>query len=78
MSKKQDASVDFYLETRQAGRVFLQQAAISASTGGPWQIDLDPAVIIHKNADVRITAEAGANGAVVFGVFKGYLAKVTG
>ena len=78
VSKKQDASVDFYLETRQAGRVFLQQAAISASTGGPWQIDLDPAVIIPKNADVRITAEAGANGAVVFGVFKGYLAKVTG
>ncbi len=78
VSKKQDAAVDFYLEVRQAGGVFVQQAAISASTGGPWSVDLDPAVIIPKNADVRITAEAGANGAVVFGVFKGYIAKVIG
>jgi hypothetical protein len=78
VSKKQDAAVDFYLEVRQAGGVFVQQAAISASTGGPWSVELDPAVIIPKNADVRITAEAAAKGAVVFGVFKGYLAKVVG
>lgn len=77
VSKKQDAAVDFYLEVREVGGVFIQRAAISASTGGPWDIDLDPAVIIPKNADVRITAETGSNGAVVFGVFKGYLAKVT-
>ena len=77
VSKKQDAAVDFYLEVREVGGVFIQRAAISASTGGPWDIELDPAVIIPKNADVRITAEAGANNAVVFGVFKGYLAKVT-
>lgn len=76
VSKKQDASVDFYLEVRTAGGVFIQQAAVSATTGGPWDIDLDPAVIIPKNADVRITAETDANNAVVFGVFKGYLAKV--
>ena len=78
VSKKQDAAVDFYLEVRQAGGVFVQQAAISATTGGPWSVDLDPAVIIPKNADVRITAEAGTSGAVVFGVFKGYIAKVLG
>lgn len=76
VSKKQDASADFYLEVRTAGGVFIQTAAISASSGGPWNVELDPAVIIPKNADVRITADASANNTVVFGVFKGYLAKV--
>ena len=76
VSKKQDASVDFFLEIRQAGKVFVQQAAISASSGGPWNVELDPAVIVPKNADVRITAESDSNNAVVYGVFKGYLAKV--
>ena len=56
--------------------MFIQTAAISASSGGPWNVELDPAVIIPKNADVRITADASANNTVVFGVFKGYLAKV--
>jgi hypothetical protein len=78
VSKKQDANVDFYLEVREAGGVFIQRAAVSASTGGPWDIDLDPAVIVPKNADVRIRADSGTNNAVVFGVFKGYLAKVLG
>lgn len=78
VSKKQDANVDFYLEVREAGGVFIQRAAVSASTGGPWDIELDPAVIIPKNADVRITADSGTNNAIVFGVFKGYLAKVIG
>ena len=78
VSKKQDASADFFLEVREAGGVFIQRAAISAASGGPWNVELDPAVIIPKNADVRITADANANNTVVFGVFKGYLAKVTG
>ena len=76
VSKKQDANVDFYLEVREVGGVFIQRAAVSASTGGPWDIDLDPAVIVPKNADVRIRADSGTNNAVVFGIFKGYLAKV--
>lgn len=76
VSLKQDAAVDFYLEVREAGKVFIQRAAISATTGGPWQVELDPAVIIPKNADVRITCETSTQGAVVFGVFKGYLAQV--
>jgi hypothetical protein len=76
VSKKQDAAVDFYLEVRKAGGVFVQQAAVSASSGSSWEVELDPAVIIPRNADVRITAETASNGAVVFGVFKGYIAKV--
>lgn len=79
VSYKQAAAVDFYLEVRQAGKVFIEQAAVSANaSGGSWQIDLDPAVIIPKNADVRITCQSGSQGAVVYGSFKGYLAKVIG
>ena len=79
VSNKQAASVDFYLELRTAGKIFRQGAAVSASsTGGSWQIDLDPCIIIPKNADIRITCETGTQGAVVFGSFKGYLAKVVG
>ena len=78
VSLKQNAAADFYLEVREVGKVFVQRAAVSASSGGPWDIDLDPAVIVPRNADVRITVETDTNNAVVFGVFKGYLAKVTG
>lgn len=76
VSKQSNAVVDFYLEVRQAGKVFVQRAAISATNSGPWSIDLDPAIIVPSNADVRITAEPDTNNAVAFGVFKGYLAKV--
>lgn len=77
VSNKQAANVDFYLEVRQVGGVFIEAAAVSAaSTGGSWNVNLDPAVIIPPNADVRITCEASASGAVVFGSFQGYLAKV--
>lgn len=77
VSNKQAANVDFYLEVRQAGKVFREGAAVSAaSTGGSWAVNLDPCVIVPKNSDVRITCEASASGAVVFGSFQGYLAKV--
>ena len=79
VSNKQAASVDFYLEVRSAGKIFRQGAAVSASsTGGSWDIDLDPCIVIPKNADIRITCETATQGAVVFGSFKGYLAKVIG
>lgn len=71
-----DATADFYLEVRQAGKVFIQGAAISGSRGGQWSVNLDPAVIVPANADVRITCNPSANGATVFGTFQGYLAKV--
>lgn len=77
VSNKQAATVNFYLESRQVGKVFRQSLAISASsTGGYWDIDLNPAVIIPKNSDIRITVEAAASGPTVFSSFKGYLAKV--
>lgn len=76
VSLKQDGTVDFFLEIREVGGVFREVAAISASSGSPWQIDLDPAVVIPANADVRITGIANANNITAFASFKGYLAKV--
>ena len=79
VSNKQAAAVDFFLEIKEPGKVFREVAAVSAnSTGGAWQIELDPAVIIPKNCDVRVTCETGDQGATVYCSFKGYLAKVIG
>ena len=77
VSYKQSAAVNFYLEFRQAGKVFREGAAVSAnSAGGAWQINLDPAIIIPKNADVRVTCQTDTQGAEVYASFQGYLAKV--
>ena len=79
VSNKQAAAVDFFLEIKTPGKVFREVAAVSAnSAGGAWQIELDPAVIVPKNADVRVTCETGDQGATVYCSFKGYLAKVVG
>ena len=76
---KQSAAVNFYLEFRQDGKVFREGAAVSAnSAGGAWQINLDPAIIIPKNSDVRITCQSNTQGAEVYASLQGYLAKVIG
>lgn len=79
VSNKQSAAADFFLEIKMPGKVFRQVAAVSAnSAGGAWQVELDPAVIIPKNADVRVTCQTNTQGAEVYASFKGYLAKVIG
>jgi hypothetical protein len=76
VSSKTSGAADFYLEIREQGKVFRQVAAISGSAAGPWEIKLDPAVVLPKNADIRVRVDAGSNNLVVFTVFKGYLAKI--
>lgn len=76
VSLKQDGAADFYLEIREPGKIFRQVAGISATNAGPWTINLDPAVIIPKNCDIRVRVETSANNIVVFTSFQGYLAKV--
>lgn len=79
VSAKQSAAVDFYIEVKEPDGVFLQRACFTASSsGGNSDISLDPAIIVPKNSDVRVRCETSDNNAVVFGIFKGYLAKVTG
>jgi len=76
---KQSAAVNFYLEFRQAGKVFREGAALSAnSAGGAWQVDLDPCIILPKNSDVRVTCQTNSQGSEVYASFQGYLAKVIG
>jgi hypothetical protein len=78
VSAKQSAAVDFYIEIKEPDGVFLQKACFTASSsGGNSDISLDPAIIVPKNSDVRVRCETTDNNAVVFGIFKGYLAKVT-
>ena len=76
VSGKQDGAADFYLEIREPGKVFRQVAAIAGSSASSWIIDLDPAVIVPKNCDVRVRVDSGSNNLIVFTSFKGYLAKV--
>ena len=79
VSAKQAGSVDFYVEIRDKGKVFLPKGCFTASsTGGAADISLDPALLVPKNADIRIRCETENNNVVVFGIFKGYLAKVLG
>tara|TARA_S200002703_G_scaffold94758_1_gene81805 strand:- start:302 stop:1696 length:1395 start_codon:yes stop_codon:yes gene_type:complete len=77
VSAKVSAGVDFFVEIRESGKVFLPKGSFTASSsGGASDISLDPAIIVPKNADIRIRAETVTNNAIVFGIFKGYLAKV--
>jgi hypothetical protein len=77
VSQKQTAAADFYIELREVGKSFRQIACLTASsTGGAFNIEFDPAIIIPRNADVRIRCTTGTNNAVVFTNFRGYLAKV--
>jgi hypothetical protein len=77
VSSKTSAAADFYVEGREVGKVFLPKGCFTASsTGGSSNIILDPAIIVPKNADVRIRAETPTNNAIVFGIIKGYIAKV--
>ena len=77
VSQKQTASADFYLELREVGKSFRQIACLTASSsGGSFNIEFDPAIIIPRNADVRVRCTTGTNNAVVFTNFRGYLAKV--
>ena len=77
VSARQSGSVDFYPEIRQVGEVFRQAGCFTSSTnGGSTEIPLDPPLIVPKNADIRIRCETVTNNLVVFGIFKGYIAKV--
>ena len=77
VSYKQSGAVNFYLEVRQAGKIFIEGAAVSAnSSGGSWQIILDPAIVVPKNSDIRVTCQTDTQGSEVYASFQGYLAKV--
>jgi len=77
VGNKQTANIEFGLEVRQKGGVFLQGAAIVAgSASSNFNVNLDPAVIVPANGDIRVTCISDNAGADAFVNFNLYMAKV--
>ena len=77
VGNKQTANVEFEFEVRPKNGVFQSGAAIIAgSTSGNFNINLDPAIIVPPNSDIRVTAISDNAGAEAFVNFNLYMAKV--
>jgi len=75
--RAQSASVDFTLEVREPGGVFLTKYALSVgSSVGKTFTPFDNPYIIKPNSDVRVTAETGSNNTQVEAAIHGYKAKI--
>ena len=77
VGKKTNAVVDFRLEIRRVGGVFRPVSFATVSDGNSVTTLFNPPVIVPKNADVRLTAEASTTNVAASGWFNGYLALVT-
>jgi len=77
VGNKQTANIEFELEFRPKGGVFIQGAAIIAgSSSGNFNVNLDPCVIVPANSDLRVTCISDNAGADAFVNFNLYMAKV--
>lgn len=78
VKRSTSAVVDFRLETRAPGGIFLPKLEFSAvQSGGVAQIILDPFIIVPKNYDVRITGQSNTNNTTADAGFNAILAAVT-
>lgn len=80
VNKKTSAQVDIEVQVRQKGSVFLTGAISSLNSTGvnTVVVNMDPAIIVPRNADVRLRAKASTTNVSVSGWINGYLAKVKG
>lgn len=80
VNKKTAATVDFEMEVRRPGGLFLPVMRLTAASTGlnTVSIRFDPYVIIPKNADVRVVAIGSTTGIEVNAAFQGHLASVVG
>lgn len=77
VGNKQTANVEFELEFKPKGGVFIQGASVVAgSASGNFNINLDPAIVIPPNGDLRVTCISDNAGADAFVNFNLYMAKV--
>lgn len=77
VGNKQTANVEFEFEVRPKGKMFQSGAAIVAgSNSGNFNVNLDPAIIIPPNSDIRVTCISDISGAEAFVNFNLYMAKV--
>jgi hypothetical protein len=77
VGNRQTANVEFEFEVRPKGKIFQSGAAIVAgSASSSFSLNLDPALVIPPNSDIRVIAisdKAGAEASVNFNL---YMAKV--
>jgi len=77
VAKKTAADADIILEIREPGGLFLPKIEISAAdTSGVSLINLNPVVIVKKNADVRLRCSASTTSVEVDAGFNGYITQV--
>jgi len=77
VTRKQTATVDFFLQIRAPGKVFRTVYEITATqASGTIEATFDPPVIVPKNHDVRVTAVSTVAGTGVNAAFGGYIATV--
>jgi len=77
VGNKQTANVEFEIEFKPKGGVFVQGASVVAgSASGNFSINLDPAIILPPNSDIRVTCVSDNAGADAFVNFNLYMAKV--
>ena len=78
VNKKTSATVDFEMQVRRPGQLFLPVARISAASAGLANVSIsfDPPVIVPKNSDIRVQARASTTAVEVNAAFQGYLASI--
>lgn len=77
VGNKKVANIEFEFEVKPKGKMFQSGAAIVAgSNSSNFNVNLDPAIIIPPNSDIRVTAISDASGAEAFVNFNLYMAKI--
>ena len=79
VGKKTTATVDFSVEVRSVGSIFLPkfQASLNTTGNDSIQIDAKPYFIVPKNADIRIEALASTTNVEADAMFIGILCENT-
>lgn len=77
IDRTQSAKADFYIDTRVLGKAFRTLFIVPVNNSGTssFAYDFNPPLLIPKNSDVRVQAEAGTNNTGVVARFAGYLAR---
>lgn len=79
VSRSQNAVADFRIEGRRQGEEFRPFFVYTAGqNGGTVTIEPNPALLVPRNFDARVTADASVNNSEVYVTLRGYRANVIG
>jgi len=78
ITKGKAAAVDFELQLRAPGGIFLPKVRVSTSSTGTSSeaVYFDPYIVVPKNNDIRIRANSDTLATPVNAYFQGYIAQV--